>query len=65
MGNIQSMQQKANQITLETPMQLVKGVGPSRAASFVDLGVQTVGDLWEYFFIKKLAIGVFSRMMRA
>ena len=59
------MQQEANQITLETATQFVKGVGPSRAASFDDLGVQTVGDLREYFFIKKLAIGVFSRMMRA
>jgi len=59
------VQQKANHITLEMATQFVKGMGPSRAASFVDLGVQTVGDLWKYFFIKKLAIGVFSRMMRA
>ena len=43
------MQQDANQIILETSMQFVKGVGPSRAKCFVDLGVQTVGDLLEYY----------------
>jgi ATP-dependent DNA helicase RecG len=42
-------QQESNQLTMETPMQFVKGVGPLRAASFVDLGVQTVGDLLEYY----------------
>jgi len=36
-------------ITLTTPVQYVKGVGPARAAIFEKLGVQTVGDLLEYF----------------
>ena len=34
-----------DQITLETPVQFIKGVGPSRAKSFGELGVETVGDL--------------------
>jgi ATP-dependent DNA helicase RecG len=36
-------------ITLTTPVQYVKGVGPARAAIFEKLGVRTVGDLLEYF----------------
>ncbi len=36
-------------ITLATPVQYLKGVGPARAAIFEKLGVQTVGDLLEYF----------------
>jgi ATP-dependent DNA helicase RecG len=36
-------------ITLTTPVQYLKGVGPARAAVFEKLGVQTVGDLLEYF----------------
>ncbi|MHC4988831.1 MAG: ATP-dependent DNA helicase RecG [Planctomycetota bacterium] len=42
-------QQEANQMTLETPVQYLKGVGPSRAKSFGELGVQTAGDLLEYY----------------
>ncbi|MHC4292252.1 MAG: ATP-dependent DNA helicase RecG, partial [Planctomycetota bacterium] len=42
-------QQDANQITLETPVQFIKGVGPSRAKSFAELGVETVGDMLEYY----------------
>ena len=42
-------QQDMNQITLETPVQFIKGVGPSRAKSFAELGVETVGDLLEYY----------------
>jgi ATP-dependent DNA helicase RecG len=36
-------------VTLTTPVQYLKGVGPARAAIFEKLGVQTVGDLLEYF----------------
>mgnify|MGYP000123810327 CR=1 FL=1 len=42
-------QQDANQITLETPVQYLKGVGPSRAKAFAELGVRTVSDLLEYY----------------
>jgi ATP-dependent DNA helicase RecG len=38
-----------NEIELFTPIQYLKGVGPSRAAVFSQLGVKTVGDLLEYF----------------
>jgi len=31
------------------PVQYVKGVGPARARTFAQLGVETVGDLLEYF----------------
>ncbi len=34
---------------LSMPVQYVKGVGPARAKTFAQLGVQTVGDLLEYF----------------
>ncbi len=36
-------------VTLATPVQYLKGVGPARAAVFDKLGVRTVGDLLEYF----------------
>jgi len=36
-------------VTLSTPVQYVKGVGPARAATFERLGVRTVEDLLEYF----------------
>ena len=36
-------------LTLVTPIQYVKGVGPVRAEAFSELGVHTVGDLLEYF----------------
>ncbi len=38
-----------NQITLSTPVQYLKGVGPVRAEVFSRLGVETVGDLLEYY----------------
>jgi ATP-dependent DNA helicase RecG len=38
-----------NKIELSTPVQYLKGVGPSRATVFSDLGVNTIGDLLEYF----------------
>ena len=43
------MQQDEKTITLETPVQFIKGVGPSRAKQFAELGVVTVGDLLEYY----------------
>jgi len=36
-------------LTASTPVQYVKGVGPARAKTFAKLGVQTVGDLLEYY----------------
>jgi len=36
-------------LDLSTPVQYVKGVGPARAQTFSQLGVQTVGDLLEYY----------------
>ena len=36
-------------MTASTPVQYLKGVGPARAQVFAKLGVQTVGDLLEYF----------------
>ncbi len=41
--------QSIESVTLTTPVQFLKGVGPARAALFEKLGVQTVGDLLEYF----------------
>lgn len=40
--------QKA-EITLSTPVQYLKGVGPARAAAFAELGVSAAGDLLDYF----------------
>ena len=34
---------------LSTPVQYIKGVGPARAETFAQLGVETVGDLLEYY----------------
>ena len=34
---------------LSMPVQFLKGVGPTRAKIFAELGVETVGDLLEYF----------------
>jgi len=34
---------------LSTPVRYLKGVGPARAATFAQMGVETVGDLLEYF----------------
>ncbi|MGA2070706.1 MAG: ATP-dependent DNA helicase RecG [Sedimentisphaerales bacterium] len=39
----------AGEIKLSMPVQFLKGVGPARAEIFAKLGVQTVGDLLEYF----------------
>src|SRR5512143_2750138 len=36
-------------MTVTTSVQYLKGVGPARAEVFGKLGVQTVGDLLEYF----------------
>lgn len=40
---------KSNGVTLDTPIQYLKGVGPRKAAAFADLGVQNAGDLLNYF----------------
>ncbi len=37
------------EITSSTPVQFLKGVGPARAETFAQLGVESVGDLLEYF----------------
>lgn len=42
-------EESKNKLELSTPVQYVKGVGPARAQTFVQLGVQTVGDLLEYY----------------
>jgi ATP-dependent DNA helicase RecG len=36
-------------IELSMPVQFLKGVGPAKATCFAQLGVQTVGDLLEYY----------------
>ena len=38
-----------NNISLSMPVQFLKGVGPAKAKVFAQLGVETVGDLLEYF----------------
>ena len=38
-----------NNLTLSMPVQFLKGVGPARAKIFAKLGVETTGDLLEYF----------------
>ncbi|MBW8038694.1 MAG: ATP-dependent DNA helicase RecG [Planctomycetes bacterium] len=46
----QSVSEKSqNKITLSMPVQYLKGVGPAKARTFAQLGVNTVGDLLEYF----------------
>ncbi|MFQ5496010.1 MAG: ATP-dependent DNA helicase RecG, partial [Phycisphaerae bacterium] len=42
----------ASRVTLETDVQFVKGVGPPRAHAFARLGLNTVGDLIEYFPVR-------------
>ena len=42
-------QQSKFGITLSTPVQFLKGVGPVRAEVFSHLGVETVADLLEYY----------------
>jgi ATP-dependent DNA helicase RecG len=36
-------------LSLSMPVQFLKGVGPARAETFAKLGVETVGDLLEYY----------------
>ncbi len=48
-GTVSKEAQGGESITLTTPVRYLKGVGPARAAIFEKLGVQTVGDLLEYF----------------
>ena len=43
------MDEPTGQVALDTPVQYVKGVGPSRAKTFDKMGVQTVADLLEYY----------------
>ncbi len=38
-----------NKLELSMPVQYLKGVGPARATTFARLGVETAGDLLEYF----------------
>jgi ATP-dependent DNA helicase RecG len=38
-----------NKISLSMPVQFLKGVGPARAEAFAKLGIETVGDLLEYY----------------
>ncbi len=42
-------EQDAKEITLETSVQFLKGVGPARAKVFSELGVTSIGDLLEYY----------------
>ena len=42
-------EQTGSKLELSMPVQYLKGVGPARAEIFAKLGVQTVGDLLEYF----------------
>ncbi|HUV64617.1 MAG TPA: hypothetical protein VMW24_12015, partial [Sedimentisphaerales bacterium] len=42
-------QESKFEITLSTPVQFLKGVGPVRAEVFSRLGVETVRDLLEYY----------------
>ena len=37
------------QLDVSTPVRYLKGVGPARAETFAQLGVETVGDLLEYY----------------
>jgi len=44
-----SVSKQAGDIDLSMPVQYLKGVGPARAEVFAKLGVNTVGDLLEYY----------------
>ena len=47
---MQSIDMKSqNKLSLSMPVQYLKGVGPAKANAFAQLGVETVGDLLEYF----------------
>lgn len=43
------IEKPASKLDLSMPVQYLKGVGPARARTFAQLGVNTVGDLLEYF----------------
>ena len=43
------MGKSQSKFDLSMPVQFLKGVGPARAKVFAQLGVETVGDLLEYF----------------
>lgn len=42
-------EEKQHNPDLSMPVQFVKGVGPRKAKAFAKLGVETLGDLLEYF----------------
>jgi ATP-dependent DNA helicase RecG len=42
-------EQKDHNLDLNTPAQFIKGVGPNRAKTFAQLGVNTLADLLEYY----------------
>ena len=42
-------QEEQQDIRLETPVQFMAGVGPQRARAFGEIGVETAGDLLEYY----------------
>jgi len=47
---MQSLSEKRkDKFDLSMPVQFLKGVGPAKAKTFAQLGVETVGDLLEYF----------------
>jgi ATP-dependent DNA helicase RecG len=45
----EASEKSQNRLDLSMPVQFLKGVGPARAETFAHLGVETVGDLLEYF----------------
>ena len=46
---IEAGEQSQTKLDLSTPVRYLKGVGPARAETFAQWGVETVGDLLEYF----------------
>ena len=48
-GTIKESRKAQTSLDISMPVQFLKGVGPARAEVFAQLGVQTVGDLLEYF----------------
>jgi len=46
---IENRESRIKKFDLSMPVQYLKGVGPARARTFAQLGVETVGDLLEYF----------------
>jgi len=46
---IENRESRIKKLDLSMPVQYLKGVGPARARTFAQLGVETVGDLLEYF----------------